>query len=162
VSGALFIALGAAGMAVIGWESWFFCGIFVAIGAIAIAGGWAALRVRITVDAVGIRNTFWTTELIAWSSVQAWGITPPQSDQRQLKSLWAALYDGRGPAFLPRLVPDNNAFQALLLRITDEQQPIEFYDGEIEPSFPDFIDEVRAQIGDKEMTIERAKMPTAN
>lgn len=164
LSGLSFVAVGVAGITVIGWNSWAFCGTFAALGAIAIVAGWAVLRVRITIDAAGIRKIFWTTEFVAWDAVQAWVVTPSECDQRQREAMWAVLYGSRAPAVRPPQISNDESFtfQALLLRVEGRQRPVEIYDSEaFRPSFAALIDDVRARIGDKEIVIEGAKAATA-
>jgi hypothetical protein len=120
--GAAFIAVGVLGLDAVGWEGWWFFGLFIAMGAVAALVGAALVRARVAVDNTGITKSSWKILggfRVPWTGVESWSVSPYLDDDSFTSRV--AAFKIRGKRW-PVLVHDSEAFR---------------------PSFHEFIEEVR-------------------
>jgi hypothetical protein len=165
IAGSFFSAFGLCGMIAIGWESWYFYGLFMAWGGFIAALGWVVLCRRVLVDARGITRTFWFGNVetrIPWEAIESWLVSPCGVTGEQEEEAWAKLYPGTTRGIRPVLLDgDSFTFQAAMFRVQGERWPITVYDVEVwRPSFDAFLEDIRAHIGEKEIVIPRPQNST--
>ena len=147
--------IGFCGLSVVGLESWYFYGVFAALGLLAFACGWAMLHGQVIIDQHGITKIVWfrVERRFAWEDCQGWIVSKLNISSEKEQKVWVSLYPETPPEMRPVLLDgDSFRFRAALFRVHGQRWPIVVYDTEAwRPSFDAFLGDVRAYIGQKEV-----------
>jgi hypothetical protein len=160
--GTCFAIFGLLGLYVVGWESWYFYGLFFAIGILGIGGGFALLRSRVVVDEDGISKLpRWAGGgfMASWDAIETWLVTPCYAADKQ--RVWSKLYAGKPPRLMPLDLlneDDSFTFQAAIFKLRGKRWPIVVYDCEARwPSFAAFVEDIRDHAREKEVTVDDSR-----
>lgn len=154
-----FLAVGLCGLIAGGRETWFFFGLFVVGGVLALALGYQVLTGKVIVDDNGISKCFRLGRVssnISWIAIESWLVSPCDVTADQEQAIWAQLYPGATPEIRPIFlnVDDSFTFRAALFRVRGQRWPVVVYDVEAwRPDFNLFLEDVRAHIGDREVVL---------
>ena len=159
--GAFFSIFGVFGLNAIGWESWYFSGIFSVLGGFGFVLGCDLLAQRVVVDGAGITRLFWFgmhESRIAWEGVEAWLVSSNDDapEQRILAHYHAEAAPFRKP--IPLNTEDSFTPHVATFRLRRRSWPIiiyiVIYDVDAcRPGFDAFLEDVRAHVGDREIVI---------
>jgi hypothetical protein len=140
------------------WQSWWFFGLFFALGSLGVVFGYATLRMGVLVDDFGITKIYRLGDgfRAPWDDIEAWLVTPCDVTDRQ--KVYSKLYAGNPPQLMPLglLNPDDSfTFQAAIFKLRNKRWPVVVYDCEASrPSFDAFVEDIRAHASEKEVTAE--------
>ena len=161
IAGFPVMMFGIFGLVIVGLESWYFFGMFAAVGGLFFLVGCDLPLQRLIVDDRGITriSTFGTLKLhILWEDIESWWAGPYDVTPQLARRIWAGLYPGDTRLFRPAILEEDGSFtgRAMLLRVRGKRWPILIQNYQKwRPSFDLLVADVRVQIANKEIVISR-------
>jgi hypothetical protein len=158
VGGSPFFAFGLAGLAVVGWESWYFFGMFAALGGLFVFTGLELPFERLVVGPDGFTMVFWFDmwkRPVRWVDIDGWLATPFDVTAAMHRQVWDALFPESADSFfrLSILGTDGTLTgQAVVFRVRGWRWPIVIQDYQRwQPNLGEFAADVRRMIPEKEV-----------